>query len=190
MLPIIVLNRAVRIRSLTGLYPSRAFSAIGLSINATPDLCMSSLPLLRIRFPLNRLSSTPNQCVSAMPIMSHLNLLSSFINMVVAPGAFRVLTFQHPTVMIDLGVRIDPLTSDLSAAPLPLGFRRVVSSISYRGSSATWVVVAGTLTQVFVCCTSMLRFYFKISKFHSTETTLLSLHDDLIQAMDKQQVTA
>jgi hypothetical protein len=27
------------------------------------------------------------------------------------------------------------------------------------------------------------------TKFHSTETTLLSLHDDLIQAMDKQQVT-
>jgi hypothetical protein len=27
------------------------------------------------------------------------------------------------------------------------------------------------------------------TKFHSTETTLLSVHDDLIQAMDKQQVT-
>ena len=28
------------------------------------------------------------------------------------------------------------------------------------------------------------------TKFHSTETALLSLHDDLIQAMDKQQVTS
>ena len=27
------------------------------------------------------------------------------------------------------------------------------------------------------------------TKFHSTETTLLALHDDLINAMDKQQVT-
>src|SRR5664279_2468819 len=115
-----VLNLAVIILSLTGLYPSRALSAVGLSTSATPDLWMSSLPLLRILNFSYRMSSTPIQWVSDIPMMSHLNFCNSCISSSNAPAGCSVLTFQQPTVRIDFGVRmVDYLACDLSAAPLP-----------------------------------------------------------------------
>ena len=64
---------------------------------------------------------------------------------------------------------------------------RPISNLSFL-SKLTERAVKEQITE-HLSTNSMFAFQSAYTKFHSTETTLLSVHDHLIPAMDKQQVT-
>src|SRR5664279_3455937 len=65
---------------------------------------------------------------------------------------------------------------------------RPISNLSFL-SKLTERVVKNRISEHLAANSMFNVFQSAYTKFHSTETTLLALHDDLIQAMDKQQVT-
>jgi len=83
---------------------------------------------------------------------------------------------------------VTPLLKKPSLDKESLSNYRPISNLSFL-SKLTERVVKCRISEHLASNSMFNTFQSAYTKFHSTETTLLSLHDDLIQAMDKQQIT-
>jgi len=83
---------------------------------------------------------------------------------------------------------VTPLLKKPSLDKESLSNYRPISNLSFL-SKLTERIVKDRITDHLAANSMFNSFQSAYTKFHSTETTLLALHDDLINAMDKQQVT-
>ena len=83
---------------------------------------------------------------------------------------------------------VTPLLKKPSLDKESLSNYRPISNLSFL-SKLTERIVKDRITDHLAANSMFNSFQSAYTKFHSTETTLLALHDDLIKAIDKQQVT-
>jgi len=106
-------------------------------------------------------------------------IITNIVNLSLSSGTFPSL-FKQATVT--------PLLKKPSLDKESLNNYRPISNLSFL-SKLTERVVKDQITEHLSTNSMFNAFQSAYTKFHSTETTLLSVHDDLIQVMDKQQVS-
>ena len=106
-------------------------------------------------------------------------IIRTIVNLSLESGNFPS-NFKHAVVT--------PLLKKPSLDKESLSNYRPISNLSFL-SKLTERVVKDRITNHLASNSMFNSFQSAYTKFHSTETTLLALHDDLINAMDKQQVT-
>jgi len=105
--------------------------------------------------------------------------ITAIVNLSLETGTFPSL-FKRAIVT--------PLLKKPSLDKESLSNYRPISNLSFL-SKLTERVVKDRITDHLASNSMFNSFQSAYTKFHSTETTLLALHDDLINAMDKQKVT-
>ena len=106
-------------------------------------------------------------------------VITTIVNLSLETGTFPSL-FKRAVVT--------PLLKKPSLDKESLSNYRPISNLSFL-SKLTERVVKDRITDHLASNSMFNSFQSAYTKFHSTETTLLALHDDLINAMDKQKVT-
>jgi hypothetical protein len=119
-------------------------------------------------------TSLLKQCVHALA-----PVITTIVNLSLETGNFPSI-FKRAVVT--------PLLKKPSLDKESFSNYRPISNLSFL-SKLTERVVKHRITDHLTANSMFNSFQSAYTKFHSTETTLLALHDDLINAMDKQQVT-
>ena len=106
-------------------------------------------------------------------------IITNIVNLSTSSGIFPSV-FKQATVT--------PLLKKPSLDKESLSNYRPISNLSFL-SKLTERVVKDQITDHLSSNAMFNVFQSAYTKFHSTETTLVAVHDELIQAMDKQKVT-